>query len=73
MEYKQGRPRKPQISTHAPLAGRDIEKLTEMLPTFLISTHAPLAGRDDRVEEAGQNESLISTHAPLAGRDERPH
>ena len=35
-----------QISTHAPLAGRD-RKVYERPPLVLsISTHAPLAGRD---------------------------
>ena len=55
------------ISTHAPLAGRDLLKRGATF-TIKISTHAPLAGRD-----YGEYEQLvggvISTHAPLAGRD----
>ena len=34
------------ISTHAPLAGRDLRYLKNK-DTITISTHAPLAGRDD--------------------------
>ena len=55
------------ISTHAPLAGRDL-KVGCLWDGLDISTHAPLAGRD-----AGLSGSAImvdiSTHAPLAGRD----
>ena len=55
------------ISTHAPLAGRDLILLLFGLKKW-ISTHAPLAGRDadKRKQKTNQN---ISTHAPLAGRD----
>ena len=35
-----------QISTHAPLAGRDESVPVSATSDFLISTHAPLAGRD---------------------------
>ena len=56
------------ISTHAPLAGRDI-LATSAQAVDAISTHAPLAGRDycgtDNITEVKD----ISTHAPLAGRD----
>ena len=56
------------ISTHAPLAGRDQQVLFARSIYELISTHAPLAGRD---KQAKINERVaeISTHAPLAGRD----
>ena len=55
------------ISTHAPLAGRDVGKIYKDLVSQ-ISTHAPLAGRDgERV--AVYAPAQISTHAPLAGRD----
>ena len=56
-----------EISTHAPLAGRDFVHNSRMVATS-ISTHAPLAGRD---HFAGNVYVLqdISTHAPLAGRD----
>ena len=57
------------ISTHAPLAGRDIAAAGDAEIDH-ISTHAPLAGRDD-----GRLVVLpcdaISTHAPLAGRDSK--
>ena len=56
------------ISTHAPLAGRDVDGGAGALGQN-ISTHAPLAGRD-RVPADSQGRCTgISTHAPLAGRD----
>ena len=56
------------ISTHAPLAGRDI--LTLQSDDFTkISTHAPLAGRDRNAPWPWVSPRMISTHAPLAGRD----
>ena len=36
----------PLISTHAPLAGRDIDGFLSQSVRQDISTHAPLAGRD---------------------------
>ena len=59
------------ISTHAPLAGRDLCHSCHSRKTARISTHAPLAGRDvdGGAGALGQN---ISTHAPLAGRDRVP-
>ena len=39
-----------QISTHAPLAGRDYRRVPRHLQRVGISTHAPLAGRDQRGE-----------------------
>ena len=59
------------ISTHAPLAGRDIliADASEVLRN--ISTHAPLAGRD-AYSAAPAPVNVISTHAPLAGRDPSP-
>ena len=59
-----------KISTHAPLAGRDIERCY-IAHDRLISTHAPLAGRDKLNNETPKL-NLISTHAPLAGRDLEP-
>ena len=38
----------PTISTHAPLAGRDLLALRLDMLAGTISTHAPLAGRDPR-------------------------
>ena len=57
------------ISTHAPLAGRDIIALREGENILCISTHAPLAGRDIYKQTGVAELSGISTHAPLAGRD----
>ena len=37
-----------KISTHAPLAGRDLVSEMQSIE-HRISTHAPLAGRDGRV------------------------
>ena len=58
----------PDISTHAPLAGRDEDAVTTGDILMGISTHAPLAGRDFYLP-AVSTEKAISTHAPLAGRD----
>ena len=57
-----------QISTHAPLAGRD-DNLRTVWKFNVISTHAPLAGRDVETETPTPQDEPISTHAPLAGRD----
>ena len=38
--------RQINISTHAPLAGRDVDVMIGFSGHLLISTHAPLAGRD---------------------------
>ena len=57
------------ISTPAPLAGRDVVGGQFVLKSPLISTHAPLAGRDRRGVPF-LAPVIISTHAPLAGRDE---
>ena len=56
------------ISTHAPLAGRDVELRIHHFAVVVISTHAPLAGRDN-LHPAFFDTGQISTHAPLAGRD----
>ena len=56
------------ISTHAPLAGRDPLDIKRYITGF-ISTHAPLAGRDGAVSGHAELWPKISTHAPLAGRD----
>ncbi len=58
---------KQNISTHAPLAGRDLT-IHVLVLYILISTHAPLAGRDP-ITRSTTERKRISTHAPLAGRD----
>ena len=55
------------ISTHTPLAGRDLFMLF-IVSFFAISTHTPLAGRDGIVIPQ-EFVFMISTHTPLAGRD----
>ena len=57
------------ISTHAPLAGRDRLRQDLLPPAVRISTHAPLAGRDGEGARVALEPFRISTHAPLAGRD----
>ena len=57
-----------QISTHTPLAGRDLIAAAVM-PTSEISTHTPLAGRDKKPRNRFNTFIAISTHTPLAGRD----
>ena len=55
------------ISTHTPLAGRDLVGV-KLYDVVGISTHTPLAGRDAMsMPKTGQ--IRISTHTPLAGRD----
>ena len=58
------------ISTHAPLAGRDVLDQMSIGYVAQISTHAPLAGRDV-TDDFFLPSKQISTHAPLAGRDQR--
>ena len=58
------------ISTHAPLAGRDLRHQRTHADERKISTHAPLAGRDPRMLPDFWPFLGISTHAPLAGRDD---
>ena len=56
------------ISTHAPLAGSDIQHRVHM-ESGLISTHAPLAGSDNRLMRI----ALICKHFnPRSPRGERP-
>ena len=67
--YVQGsRIRRCMISTHAPLAGRDVACDRDFKSQSGISTHAPLAGRDIAPVTIHADQR-ISTHAPLAGRD----
>ena len=67
-KYKKSNKSSKNISTHAPLAGRDLRALCGAAQKRRISTHAPLAGRDYFVVRC-QHFLKISTHAPLAGRD----
>ena len=55
------------ISTHTPLAGRDLLGV-DMSNIPQISTHTPLAGRD-KYYAYTPCAYAISTHTPLAGRD----
>ena len=56
------------ISTHAPLAGRDFLWYIISMKPFGFQPTRPLRGAtDDLLADAVPNE--ISTHAPLAGRD----
>ena len=55
------------ISTHTPLARRDILASPRRL-MLLISTHTPLARRDGQFWNLGKTPK-ISTHTPLARRD----
>ena len=56
------------ISTHTPLAGRDIPSSLEpvLITTFLLTR--PLRDVTD-VSVGNETEETISTHTPLAGRD----
>ena len=60
-----------RISTHAPLAGRDLICSWVMCPRTRISTHAPLAGRDvlDLVKKKFLHH--FNPRAPCGARPER--
>ena len=57
-----------RISTHAPLAGRDLSISMTMLLMILFQPTRPLRGATQR-NGSHYQPVLISTHAPLAGRD----
>ena len=63
------RDRKP-ISTHAPLAGRDLAALLQSLEQCDFNPRAPCGARR-RGRRRDPLHQDISTHAPLAGRDAR--
>ena len=56
------------ISTHTPLAGRDVSAIFTSVALSTISTHTPHAGRDEE-RLRGLSRYTISTHTTLAGRD----
>ena len=57
------------ISTHAPLAGRDLWQCPRSRrPVPYFNPRAPCGARQDTAPRAGAT-GRISTHAPLAGRD----
>ena len=60
--------RPPQISTHAPLAGRDDPQLSSNAGTAGFQPTRPLRGATV-LHHAVKRHADISTHAPLAGRD----
>ena len=57
------------ISTHAPLAGRDIPALISVTEKLRFQPTRPLRGATGSRRHAASS-ATISTHAPLAGRDE---
>ena len=57
-----------KISTHAPLAGRDIEVLRRRGYMVHFNPRAPCGARQGRPQRV-TGTFPISTHAPLAGRD----
>ena len=54
------------ISTHAPLAGRDLNWAGQNEDEF-ISTHAPLAGRDSTADKAAMTRLIFQPTRPLRG------
>ena len=58
---------KERISIHAPLAGRDENKMTERM-TQKISIHAPLAGRDPEGPMASPAACHFNPRAPCGAR-----
>ena len=57
------------ISTHAPLAGRDVLVVSIGIKVFKFQPTRPLRGATESVPALATSDFLISTHAPLAGRD----
>ena len=57
-----------QISTHAPLAGRDSDTGREGIMEEKISTHAPLAGRDPARYLTTRREVDFNPRAPCGAR-----
>ena len=58
----------PSISTHAPLAGRDVYRRRRCAHLLYISTHAPLAGRD-RSDGCGSSAARdFNPRAPCGAR-----
>ena len=57
------------ISTHAPLAGRDIVRSTAAIRVKNFNPRAPCGARPQQ-NEPRMSDLKISTHAPLAGRDD---
>ena len=66
LEYKQGRPRKPQISIHTPHAGRDVPHVGKS-GNVLISIHTPHAGRDLHVHNTTIYRELFQSTRPMRG------
>ena len=56
------------ISTHAPLAGRDLVDLHRLGYAISFQPTRPLRGATDGLAQL-LHDVVISTHAPLAGRD----
>ena len=65
-----GRSVHDRISTHAPLAGRDLELCSIWLGILYFNPRAPCGARQ-RGRQDHHGQGGISTHAPLAGRDRR--
>ena len=58
---------KQNISTHAPLAGRDLT-IHVLVLYILISTHAPLAGRDPMMQATRLHTKNFNPRAPCGAR-----
>ena len=56
------------ISTHTPLAGRDMLRLTDADFENIISTHTPLAGRDFADTQIVKIKKDFYSHAPCGAR-----
>ena len=64
--------RQTKISTHAPLAGRDVFENLELREITDISTHAPLAGRDNFTVKANEMQEIFQPTRPLRGATFEP-
>ena len=59
-----------EISTHTPLAGRDVITDSQSAEVTDFYSHAPRGARPPRSKNQA-NTLEISTHTPLAGRDRK--
>ena len=72
-KYKKSNKSSKNISTHAPLAGRDLRALCGAAQKRRISTHAPLAGRDYGGAVGRRHKGDFNPRAPCGARPQGLH
>ena len=58
----------PDVSTHAPLAGSDVQVVDGAARRNLVSTHAPLAGSDCSAASCSQRPTSFNPRSPCGER-----